>query len=188
MKKSMIALAAMMLLTSAAKAQTITAETVLNIYLEAVQSNSKEFAYNADISDGIVTAQYIYAKQQQGMIGQVMLKPQLKHCYNYDTDGRLTCRTTYLWNEYNNDWQTCYQLTYSYTDTQNIVECSRWSTLANRFLAPTERMVYEADPFGTEGIVSNYHRKNGKQDYVLTSTLSVAGDMLLGNKLLTTHP
>ena len=44
----MIALAAMMLLTSAAKAQTITAETVLNIYLEAVQSNSKEFAYNAD--------------------------------------------------------------------------------------------------------------------------------------------
>ena len=48
MKKLFFA-AAMMLFTTAASAQTITNESVMKTYLDAVQTENADYAYNADI-------------------------------------------------------------------------------------------------------------------------------------------
>lgn len=184
MKKLFFA-AAMMLLTTAASAQTITNESVMKTYLDAVQTENADYAYNADIENGILTTQYIYRKSQshRGKKAYTMLTPHVKHCYNYDAEGRLANRTTYFWNATTGDWQTTYRLDYSYQPGLSIVECSKWNAAANRFASPSDRMVYEVTPGTDSGLVSSYHRKAGRSSFQLTETLAIPSQYFYGQTL-----
>ena len=165
----------MCLLTTATQAQTITNESVMKTYQDAVQTENSNYAYNAYIENGMLTTQYIYRKSQshRGKNDCTVLTPYVKHCYSYDAEGRLATRTTYHWNKVASDWQTSYRLDYSYQPGLNIVECSKWDAMANRFSSPTDRMVYEVKAGTDSGFVSSYHRKSGRSDFKLTNTLNV---------------
>ena len=184
MKKLFFA-AAMMLFTTAASAQTITNESVMKTYLDAVQTENADYAYNADIENGILTTQYIYRKSQshRGKNACTMLTPHVKHCYSYDAEGRLANRTTYFWNTTTGDWQTTYRLDYSYQPGLSIVECSKWNAAANRFASPSDRMVYEVTPGTDSGLVSSYHRKAGRSSFQLTETLAIPSQYFYGQTL-----
>ena len=184
MKKLFFA-AAMMLFTTAASAQTITNESVMKTYLDAVQTENADYAYNADIENGILTTQYIYRKSQshRGKNACTMLTPHVKHCYSYDAEGRLANRTTYFWNTTAGDWQTTYRLDYSYQPGLSIVECSKWNAAANRFASPSDRMVYEVTPGTDSGLVSSYHRKAGRSSFQLTETLAIPSQYFYGQTL-----
>lgn len=184
MKKLFFA-AAMMLFTTAASAQTITNESVMKTYLDAVQTENADYAYNADIENGILTTQYIYRKSQshRGKNACTMLTPHVKHCYSYDAEGRLANRTTYFWNATAGDWQTTYRLDYSYQPGLSIVECSKWNAAANRFASPSDRMVYEVTPGTDSGFVSSYHRKAGRSSFQLTETLAIPSQYFYGQTL-----
>lgn len=184
MKKLFFA-AAMMLFTTAASAQTITNESVMKTYLDAVQTENADYAYNADIENGILTTQYIYRKSQshRGKNAYTMLTPHVKHCYSYDAEGRLANRTTYFWNTTTGDWQTTYRLDYSYQPGLSIVECSKWNAAANRFASPSDRMVYEVTPGTDSGFVSSYHRKAGRSSFQLTETLAIPSQYFYGQTL-----
>jgi hypothetical protein len=184
MKKLFFA-AAMMLFTTAASAQTITNESVMKTYLDAVQTENADYAYNADIENGILTTQYIYRKSQshRGKNACTMLTPHVKHCYSYDAEGRLANRTTYFWNATTGDWQTTYRLDYSYQPGLSIVECSKWNAAANRFASPSDRMVYEVTPGTDSGFVSSYHRKAGRSSFQLTETLAIPSQYFYGQTL-----
>jgi hypothetical protein len=184
MKKLFFA-AAMMLFTTAASAQTITNESVMKTYLDAVQTENADYAYNADIENGILTTQYIYRKSQshRGKNACTMLTPHVKHCYSYDAEGRLANRTTYFWNTTAGDWQTTYRLDYSYQPGLSIVECSKWNAAANRFASPSDRMVYEVTPGTDSGFVSSYHRKAGRSSFQLTETLAIPSQYFYGQTL-----
>lgn len=184
MKKLFFA-AAMMLFTTAASAQTITNESVMKTYLDAVQTENADYAYNADIENGILTTQYIYRKSQshRGKNACTMLTPHVKHCYSYDAEGRLAYRTTYFWNTAAGDWQTTYRLDYSYQPGLSIVECSKWNAAANRFASPSDRMVYEVTPGTDSGLVSSYHRKAGRSSFQLTETLAIPSQYFYGQTL-----
>ncbi len=184
MKKLFFA-AAMMLFTTAASAQTITNESVMKTYLDAVQTENADYAYNADIENGILTTQYIYRKSQshRGKNACTMLTPHVKHCYSYDAEGRLANRTTYFWNTAAGDWQTTYRLDYSYQPGLSIVECSKWNAAANRFASPSDRMVYEVTPGTDSGLVSSYHRKAGRSSFQLTETLAIPSQYFYGQTL-----
>lgn len=184
MKKLFFA-AAMMLFTTAASAQTITNESVMKTYLDAVQTENADYAYNADIENGILTTQYIYRKSQshRGKNAYTMLTPHVKHCYSYDAEGRLANRTTYFWNTTTGDWQTTYRLNYSYQPGLSIVECSKWNAAANRFASPSDRMVYEVTPGTDSGFVSSYHRKAGRSSFQLTETLAIPSQYFYGQTL-----
>lgn len=184
MKKLFFA-AAMMLFTTAASAQTITNESVMKTYLDAVQTENADYAYNADIENGILTTQYIYRKSQshRGKNACTMLTPHVKHCYSYDAEGRLANRTTYFWNTAAGDWQTTYRLDYSYQPGLSIVECSKWNAAANRFASPSDRMVYEVTPGTDSGFVSSYHRKAGRSSFQLTETLAIPSQYFYGQTL-----
>ena len=184
MKKLFFA-AAMMLFTTAASAQTITNESVMKTYLDAVQTENADYAYNADIENGILTTQYIYRKSQshRGKNACTMLTPHVKHCYSYDAEGRLANRTTYFWNATTGDWQTTYRLDYSYQPGLSIVECSKWNAAANRFASPSDRMVYEVTPGTDSGFVSSYHRKAGRSSFQLTETLAIPNQYFYGQTL-----
>ena len=184
MKKLFFA-AAMMLFTTAASAQTITNESVMKTYLDAVQTENAVYAYNADIENGILTTQYIYRKSQshRGKNACTMLTPHVKHCYSYDAEGRLANRTTYFWNTTAGDWQTTYRLDYSYQPGLSIVECSKWNAAANRFASPSDRMVYEVTPGTDSGLVSSYHRKAGRSSFQLTETLAIPSQYFYGQTL-----
>ena len=184
MKKLFFA-AAMMLFTTAASAQTITNESVMKTYLDAVQTENADYAYNADIENGILTTQYIYRKSQshRGKNACTMLTPHVKHCYSYDAEGRLANRTTYFWNTTAGDWQTTYRLDYSYQPGLSIVECSKWNAAANRFASPSDRMVYEVTPGTDSGLVSSYHRKAGRSNFQLTETLAIPSQYFYGQTL-----
>ena len=184
MKKLFFA-AAMMLFTTAASAQTITNESVMKTYLDAVQTENADYAYNADIENGILTTQYIYRKSQshRGKNACTMLTPHVKHCYSYDAEGRLANRTTYFWNATTGDWQTTYRLDYSYQPGLSIVECSKWNAAANRFASPSDRMVYEVTPGTDSGLVSSYHRKAGRSSFQLTETLAIPSQYFYGQTL-----
>lgn len=184
MKKLFFA-AAMMLFTTAASAQTITNESVMKTYLDAVQTENADYAYNADIENGILTTQYIYRKSQshRGKNACTMLTPHVKHCYSYDAEGRLANRTTYFWNTAAGDWQTTYRLDYSYQPGLSIVECSKWNAAANRFASPSDRMVYEVTPGTDRGLVSSYHRKAGRSSFQLTETLAIPSQYFYGQTL-----
>lgn len=184
MKKLFFA-AAMMLFTTAASAQTITNESVMKTYLDAVQTENADYAYNADIENGILTTQYIYRKSQshRGKNAYTMLTPHVKHCYSYDAEGRLANRTTYFWNTAAGDWQTTYRLDYSYQPGLSIVECSKWNAAANRFASPSDRMVYEVTPGTDSGFVSSYHRKAGRSSFQLTETLAIPSQYFYGQTL-----
>ena len=184
MKKLFFA-AAMMLFTTAASAQTITNESVMKTYLDAVQTENADYAYNADIENGILTTQYIYRKSQshRGKNACTMLTPHVKHCYSYDAEGRLANRITYFWNATTGDWQTTYRLDYSYQPGLSIVECSKWNAAANRFASPSDRMVYEVTPGTDSGFVSSYHRKAGRSSFQLTETLAIPSQYFYGQTL-----
>lgn len=184
MKKLFFA-AAMMLFTTAASAQTITNESVMKTYLDAVQTENADYAYNADIENGILTTQYIYRKSQshRGKNACTMLTPHVKHCYSYDAEGRLANRTTYFWNTTAGDWQTTYRLDYSYQPGLSIVECGKWNAAANRFASPSDRMVYEVTPGTDSGFVSSYHRKAGRSSFQLTETLAIPSQYFYGQTL-----
>lgn len=184
MKKLFFA-AAMMLFTTAASAQTITNESVMKTYLDAVQTENADYAYNADIENGILNTQYIYRKSQshRGKKAYTMLTPHVKHCYSYDAEGRLANRTTYFWNTTTGDWQTTYRLDYSYQPGLSIVECSKWNAAANRFASPSDRMVYEVTPGTDSGFVSSYHRKAGRSSFQLTETLAIPSQYFYGQTL-----
>lgn len=184
MKKLFFA-AAMMLFTTAASAQTITNESVMKTYLDAVQTENADYAYNADIENGILNTQYIYRKSQshRGKNACTMLTPHVKHCYSYDAEGRLANRTTYFWNTAAGDWQTTYRLDYSYQPGLSIVECSKWNAAANRFASPSDRMVYEVTPGTDSGLVSSYHRKAGRSSFQLTETLAIPSQYFYGQTL-----
>lgn len=184
MKKLFFA-AAMMLFTTAASAQTITNESVMKTYLDAVQTENADYAYNADIENGILNTQYIYRKSQshRGKNACTMLTPHVKHCYSYDAEGRLANRTTYFWNATTGDWQTTYRLDYSYQPGLSIVECSKWNAAANRFASPSDRMVYEVTPGTDSGLVSSYHRKAGRSSFQLTETLAIPSQYFYGQTL-----
>ena len=184
MKKLFFA-AAMMLFTTAASAQTITNESVMKTYLDAVQTENADYAYNADIENGILTTQYIFCKSQshRGKKAYTMLTPHVKHCYSYDAEGRLANRTTYFWNATTGDWQTTYRLDYSYQPGLSIVECSKWNAAANRFASPSDRMVYEVTPGTDSGLVSSYHRKVGRSSFQLTETLAIPSQYFYGQTL-----
>jgi hypothetical protein len=184
MKKLFFA-AAMMLFTTAASAQTITNESVMKTYLDAVQTENADYAYNADIENGILNTQYIYRKSQshRGKNACTMLTPHVKHCYSYDAEGRLANRTTYFWNTTAGDWQTTYRLDYSYQPGLSIVECSKWNAAANRFASPSDRMVYEVTPGTDSGFVSSYHRKAGRSSFQLTETLAIPSQYFYGQTL-----
>lgn len=184
MKKLFFA-AAMMLFTTAASAQTITNESVMKTYLDAVQTENADYAYNADIENGILTTQYIYRKSQshRGKNACTMLTPHVKHCYSYDAEGRLANRTTYFWNTTAGDWQTTYRLDYSYQPGLSIVECSKWNAAANSFASPSDRMVYEVTPGTDSGFVSSYHRKAGRSSFQLTETLAIPSQYFYGQTL-----
>ena len=184
MKKLFFA-AAMMLFTTAASAQTITNESVMKTYLDAVQTENADYAYNADIENGILNTQYIYRKSQshRGKKAYTMLTPHVKHCYSYDAEGRLANRTTYFWNATAGDWQTTYRLDYSYQPGLSIVECSKWNAAANRFASPSDRMVYEVTPGTDSGFVSSYHRKAGRSSFQLTETLAIPSQYFYGQTL-----
>ena len=175
----------MMLFTTAASAQTITNESVMKTYLDAVQTENADYAYNADIENGILTTQYIYRKSQshRGKKAYTMLTPHVKHCYSYDAEGRLANRTTYFWNATAGDWQTTYRLDYSYQPGLSIVECSKWNAAANRFSSPSDRMVYEVTPGTDSGLVSSYHRKVGRSSFQLTETLAIPSQYFYGQTL-----
>lgn len=175
----------MMLFTTAASAQTITNESVMKTYLDAVQTENADYAYNADIENGILTTQYIYRKSQnhRGKKACTMLTPHVKHCYSYDAEGRLANRTTYFWNATTGDWQTTYRLDYSYQPGLSIVECSKWNAAANRFSSPSDRMVYEVTPGTDSGLVSSYHRKVGRSSFQLTETLAIPSQYFYGQTL-----
>ena len=184
MKKLFFA-AAMMLFTTAASAQTITNESVMKTYLDAVQTENADYAYNADIENGILNTQYIYRKSQshRGKNACTMLTPHVKHCYSYDAEGRLANRTTYFWNATTGDWQTTYRLDYSYQPGLSIVECSKWNAAANRFASPSDRLVYEVTPGTDSGLVSSYHRKAGRSSFQLTETLAIPSQYFYGQTL-----
>lgn len=184
MKKLFFA-AAMMLFTTAASAQTITNESVMKTYLDAVQTENADYAYNADIENGFLNTQYIYRKSQshRGKNACTMLTPHVKHCYSYDAEGRLANRTTYFWNTTAGDWQTTYRLDYSYQPGLSIVECSKWNAAANRFASPSDRMVYEVTPGTDSGLVSSYHRKAGRSSFQLTETLAIPSQYFYGQTL-----
>lgn len=184
MKKLFFA-AAMMLFTTAASAQTITNESVMKTYLDAVQTENADYAYNADIENGILTTQYIYRKSlsHRGKNACTMLTPHVKHCYSYDAEGRLANRTTYFWSTTAGDWQTSYRLDYSYQPGLSIVECSKWNAAANRFASPSDRMVYEVTPGTDSGFVSSYHRKAGRSSFQLTETLAIPSQYFYGQTL-----
>ena len=173
--KKLVFAAAMCLLTTATQAQTITNESVMKTYQDAVLAENSEYAYNADFENGMLTTQYIYRKSQshRGKNACMMLTPHVKHCYSYDAEGRLATRTTYFWNNTADDWQTMYRLDYSYQPGVNIVECSKWNAISSRFSLPTERMVYEVKAGTDNGFVSSYHRKNDHSDFKLTNTLNI---------------
>ena len=65
MKKSLI-VAAMMLLTAAAQAQTITASDVMATYQNAVNNTDSKYCYNAEVEQGIVRTQYVYLQVKEG--------------------------------------------------------------------------------------------------------------------------
>ena len=184
MKKLFFA-TAMMLFTTAASAQTITKESVMKAYQNAVQTENADYAYNADIENGMLTTQYVYRKSQshRGKNACIMLTPHVKHDYSYDAEGRLASRTTYFWNIATDDWQTAHRLDYSYPPGLNIVECSKCNDIANRFSSPSDRMVYEVTPGTDSGLVSSYHRKAGHNSFQLTEALAIPSQYFYGQML-----
>ena len=185
MKKSLI-VAAMMLLTAAAQAQTITASDVMATYQNAVNNTDGKYCYNADVEQGVVRTQYVYLKVKEGRGRHAIqtLRPHLKYQYDYDNEGRLLTRTTQLWNRDLADWQPTCQLSYTYLPGQNIVECSYWDSLSQSFLHPQSKVVYEVLPNASIGFVSNYHRVKGQADYVLSEVMAVPNQMFYGSDLV----
>ena len=185
MKKSLI-VAAMMLLTAAAQAQTITASDVMATYQNAVNNTDGKYCYNADVEQGVVRTQYVYLKVKEGRGRHAIqtLRPHLKYQYDYDNEGRLLTRTTQLWNGDLADWQPTCQLSYTYLPGQNIVECSYWDSLGQSFEHPQSKVVYEVLPNASIGFVSNYHRVKGQADYVLSEMMAVPNQMFYGSDLV----
>lgn len=186
MKKSML-LSALCLLTVSAKAQTITAESVMKVYNDAVKNPNSGYVYNAEINDGVLTAQYVYRKDSigQGRKAIVELRPHIMYRYEYDDKLRLSSRVAFSWNDFKGQWQNCYRLDYTYEPGRNIVECSRWSKAAHSFVRADEKMIYELQPYASEGLVSSYERKNSKDDYELTSQVMVPVTLFYGDELFT---
>lgn len=187
MMKKMMMLSAMCLLTVIAKAQTITAESVMKVYNNAVQNQSREYAYNADFENGVLTAQYVYKKSYSGdgRHAVAVLQPYVMYRYEYDDKQRLASRVTLWWNDFKERWQNGYRLNYTYEQGRNIVECSRWNKSAHDFVSADEKIIYELQPDATVGLVSSYQRKNADAAYELTSQVVVPVTMFYGDELLT---
>ena len=187
MKKLMFS-TVMCLLALTSQAQTITKETVYQTYMDAASDSNGEYAYNAEIVDGVVNAQYVYRKEILSVHGNQTaetLKPHLKHCYHYDGQGRLQKRTTLYWNAENSQWHNAYQLTYTYLPSQNIVECSQWNSRTNSFKVPSEKMTYELTSDNTETSVASYIRKKSGQEFQLDYVMTIQAPMLQEGILMT---
>ena len=121
---------------------TITAGVIMSLYMNAAQNNESDYCYNADIENNHVVAQYVYNRftVPNGNSECVVLKPKLKHHYDYDTEGRLLVRTTSNWN--GSEWQPTDKLEYKYTPTGYSVALSHWDMLRQHFTQPVATTVY----------------------------------------------
>ena len=183
----MILLSALCLLTVTVKAQTITAESVLKGYFATVNNPNSEYAYNADISDGVLTAQYVYRKVSigRGRKTVVELHPYLMYRYAYDEKFRLSSRVAFFWNDFKGQWQNSYRLDYTYEPGRNVVECCRWNEVAQCFGRADEKMIYALHPNAAEGLVSSFRRGKSQDSFEQISQLTVPAAMFYGDELLT---
>ncbi|MCR5821134.1 MAG: DUF3836 domain-containing protein [Bacteroidaceae bacterium] len=89
-----------------------------------------------------------------------------EHRYEHDALGRITSRTTYVWN--GEEWQPALRWTYSYSEQGYVVEYSRYDSRRHRFQKPMQRVVYSFTPDTAYANVSTYTLNDSMAEYELT--------------------
>ncbi|NDV57560.1 DUF3836 domain-containing protein [Bacteroides sp. 519] len=100
-----------------------------------------KFAYNVKTENEVVTEQFVYKVDDSGKY----LTQHLKYNFEYDSENRLTQKTTLSWNAWTNKWENSRRLTYSYSDNVCSIEYAEWNKNTNDFSKISERVSYSFD-------------------------------------------
>ena len=173
----------MCLATLATKAQVLTAETISDVYEQAMNGTEGDFAYNVERNaDGRIATAFVY-ERRWGRRGAVSLKPRYQYDYAYDADGLLLSRTTRRWHQ--GQWVCTGRLDYTTTTGAYSVEYSRWNPRKGSFDEPLDKTTYTLLPDTSVNHVYTYHRAAGSQPYQLAWLVAVNNLPLLRDELLT---
>lgn len=173
MKK--LAFAILMCVTAmSAKAQVLTSKTVNNVYETVINQTDGDFAFNAERTGNDITSMVVYKKNASSK-GIVTLKPHVKYEYTYATDGTLTSRVSYRWNDAQNQWSCTSRHDYNLVFGKYLAQYSRFNHATNSFDEPVDKMVYTLMPDDSVNYVSSYHRDRPTADFKLISEAAVAG-------------
>lgn len=93
----------------------------------------------------------------------------LQHRYERDERGRITTRTSYVWN--GEDWHPTLRWMYTYTAVGYTIEFARYDNRHERFDEPVSRAVYAYTPDQTAAYVTTYTRQDTHSAFQLTDNL-----------------
>jgi len=115
-----------------------TATMVAASILAAITNVSNDYAYNVKNENNVVTEQVVYKVDESGKY----LTNHIKYDFSYDSQNRLSTKTTLRWNSRSEKWENSSQLSYTYNNDDCIVEYARWNKKTKDFSEVSEKVVY----------------------------------------------
>lgn len=129
----------------------ITTASILSMFMNmsAVNDNSNNFVYNADVQNGTVHSIYAYTSSMDGKV----LNAKTKYDYSYDAMNRVQCKTKYVCRC--GEWVLDSKVNFTYHDEETSIDYQVWN--GKDFDPVSERTVYQS--LGNELLgVSQYKR------------------------------
>ncbi|MCD7901139.1 MAG: DUF3836 domain-containing protein [Bacteroides sp.] len=95
-----------------------------------------QFVTNDEVTDGVITSRVIYRNEGS-------LYRHAKYDFAYDELGRMTEKSVSKWNSVRNKWEPHYKMSFSYTDTEIVINYGKWNDKKKDYSKSNERSVYE---------------------------------------------
>lgn len=144
----------------------ITAATVLASYLNVATANQSGYMYNASYEDNKVTKIEVYNRSGN------TISRKLKNHFEYDAQGRLQKKETFVWNSETAEWMPCRLYSYSYNDLGYTISLSEWNSSLKQFAEAKEKTGYHIVADNVIA-VDNYKRENKDHEFEMNSATLV---------------
>lgn len=134
--------------------------TVATIFLASLNMSDHDcgYTYNVEMSDGIVTSQFVYKSSDDGRF----LSQHLKYNYTYDEQQRLVKKEILKWDSFYKQWERKHCLNYVYDMFGYSVEYASWNAKEADYTDIVAKQIYDESMNNVVAITSYEWNKTAK--------------------------
>ena len=127
----------------------------------------KKFAYNHEVENGQVTAQYVYRVEGR------LLKQHLKYNFTYDVQGRILRKEARRWDATAQDYRPGFCLDMTYVGDEKEVTYALWDEQTGSYSDLHTRAVYLTD--GEHVTYQAYEWDGDERSWILQQSMHTGG-------------